>query len=66
MRSKASIVRNFGAIAKVLRLGRGSSGQTMAEYALILAAVALVAYAGFQVLGGDINAMLSSLGTSSF
>jgi len=37
----------------------------MAEYALILAAVAVVAYAGFQVLGGDINAMMSSLGDSN-
>ncbi len=66
MRLKASAVRNFGVVAGVLRLDRGSSGQTMGEYALILAAVAVVAYAGFQVLGGDINAMLSSLGTSSF
>jgi Flp pilus assembly pilin Flp len=33
-------------------------GQTMAEYALILAAVAVIVYAGYQTLGTTINTML--------
>ncbi len=44
------------------RLKMSDKGQTMGEYALILAAVAVVAYAGFKVLGTDINAMATSLG----
>jgi Flp pilus assembly pilin Flp len=30
---------------------RRPKGQTMAEYALILAAIAVIAYAGFQLMG---------------
>lgn len=36
-------------------------GQTMAEYALILAAVALVVYAGYQTLGTTVTTMLTSV-----
>ena len=36
-------------------------GQTMTEYALILAAVAVVVFAGYQIMGTDINTMLSSV-----
>lgn len=32
-----------------------SKGQTMVEYAFILSCVALVAFATFQVMGGDIT-----------
>jgi Flp pilus assembly pilin Flp len=45
-----------------VRLKMSNKGQTMGEYALILAAVAVVAYAGFKVLGNDINGMANSLG----
>jgi Flp pilus assembly pilin Flp len=38
-------------------------GQTMTEYALILAAVAVVVFAGYQVMGTTINALLSSIDT---
>ena len=34
-------------------------GQTMTEYALILAAVAVVVYAGYQTLGTTINSSLT-------
>jgi Flp pilus assembly pilin Flp len=34
-------------------------GQTMAEYALILAGVAVVAFTAYEFLGQDINAMVS-------
>ncbi len=36
-------------------------GQTMTEYALILAAVAVVVFAGYQTLGTTINSALSTV-----
>ena len=36
-------------------------GQTMTEYALILAAVAVVVFAGYQVMGTDIYNLLSTV-----
>lgn len=36
-------------------------GQTMTEYALILAAVAVVVFAGYQLMGTTINSMLSTV-----
>jgi Flp pilus assembly pilin Flp len=39
-------------------------GQTMAEYALIVAAVAVVVYAGYQTMGTTISALLSNVDTS--
>ena len=33
-------------------------GQTMTEYALILAAVAVVVYVGYQTMGSDIGSLL--------
>jgi Flp pilus assembly pilin Flp len=36
-------------------------GQTMTEYALILSAVAVVVYIGYQTMGGDITSLLTSL-----
>jgi Flp pilus assembly pilin Flp len=38
-------------------------GQTMTEYALILAAVAVVVFAGYQLLGTDINGLLGTVDT---
>ena len=38
-----------------------SKGQTMTEYALILSAVAVVVYIGYQTMGGDITSLLTSL-----
>jgi Flp pilus assembly pilin Flp len=38
-------------------------GQTMAEYALILAAVAVVVFAGYQTMGTTITTMLSTVDT---
>ena len=39
----------------------GSKGQTMTEYALILAAVAVVVFAGYQTMGSTINTLLSTV-----
>ncbi len=36
-------------------------GQTMAEYALILAAVAVVVFVGYQTMGTTITTLLSSI-----
>lgn len=36
-------------------------GQTMTEYALILAAVAVVVFVGYQVMGTTINSLLSTV-----
>ena len=38
-------------------------GQTMAEYALILAAVAIVVFVGYQTMGTTITTMLSGVDT---
>jgi Flp pilus assembly pilin Flp len=46
-------------IHKVLR--NGSVAQTMTEYALILAAVAIVAYITYQVMGQDIGSMVNTI-----
>jgi Flp pilus assembly pilin Flp len=39
-------------------------GQTMAEYALILAAVAVVVFVGYQTMGTTITTLLGSVDTS--
>ena len=39
-------------------------GQTMAEYALILAAVAVVVFVGYQTMGTTITSLLSTVDTS--
>ena len=36
-------------------------GQTMTEYALILAAIAVVVFAGYQTMGGKITGLLNSV-----
>jgi Flp pilus assembly pilin Flp len=45
---------------RMRRAGR-AKGQTMTEYALILAAIAIVTYLTYQVLGQDIGSMASSV-----
>lgn len=43
---------------------KNAEGQTMTEYALILAAVAIVAYVTYQVMGQDIGSMVSKIDTA--
>ena len=38
-----------------------SKGQTMTEYALILAAVAVVVFVTYEVMGQDITALVNSV-----
>ena len=40
---------------------RLSKGQTMTEYALILAAVAVVVFLGYQAMGTDIQKLLNTV-----
>lgn len=37
------------------------NGQTMTEYALILSAVAVVVFLGYQLMGQDIQTLISSI-----
>jgi pilus assembly protein Flp/PilA len=41
-----------------------SDGQSLAEYALILALIAVVAIAALLFLGGQISAILSAIGSA--
>jgi Flp pilus assembly pilin Flp len=50
------LIRGF--CAKVSELKRG---QTMTEYALILAAVAVVVFVGYQTMGQTITGLLSTI-----
>jgi pilus assembly protein Flp/PilA len=45
-------------------LRRDERGQGLAEYALILALIAVLAIAAVTFLGGQINAILSGVGNS--
>ena len=45
----------------VVRAREYSRGQTMAEYALILAAVAVVVFVGYQTMGTTITSLLSTV-----
>jgi Flp pilus assembly pilin Flp len=38
-------------------------GQTMAEYALIIAGIAVVAYAAYDLVGKNIQALVSNVAT---
>lgn len=50
---------------KVLNaLSRDEEGQGLAEYALILALIAVVAIAALTLLGGKVTSVLSSAGNS--
>ena len=44
-----------------VKTGEFTRGQTMTEYALILAAVAVVVFAGYQTMGSTINTLLSTV-----
>lgn len=55
MNTKSSLIRLF------VKLDEYRRGQTMTEYALILAAVAVVVYAGYQTMGNTIQTLLSTI-----
>jgi Flp pilus assembly pilin Flp len=43
------------------RLARVAKGQTMTEYALILAAVAIVVFITYEVMGQDIEKLVNNV-----
>ena len=49
-------------LSPMLRSIRSEAGQGMAEYALILALISILAIAAVTFMGGSINALLSDLG----
>ena len=50
------------AITKMfVKVREDQRGQTMAEYALIMAAVAVVVFVGYQTMGTTITTLLSSV-----
>ena len=51
IRARESVVRN-------------TRGQTMTEYALILAAIAVVVYGVYRVLGNNIGSLASGVGST--
>jgi Flp pilus assembly pilin Flp len=42
---------------------RVSKGQTMTEYALIMAAIAVVVYATYETMGSDITTLVGKVNT---
>ena len=50
--------------AFVAAIGRDEEGQGLAEYALILALIAIVAIVALLFLGGQISTILSTIGSS--
>jgi Flp pilus assembly pilin Flp len=51
----------FNTLLTMLRGYR--KGQTMTEYALIMAAVAIVVFATYQVMGNDISSLVNRVNT---
>jgi pilus assembly protein Flp/PilA len=47
----------------VRRFLRNDDGATMAEYALLVAVIAIVAVAGAKLLGGSVNTQLTNAAT---
>jgi Flp pilus assembly pilin Flp len=47
-----------------LKLRERARAQTMTEYALILAAIAIVVYATYQTMGGDITTLVGKVDTA--
>lgn len=51
-------------IRLVVRAREWRKGQTMTEYALILAAVAVVVFVTYEVMGQDINSLVNNIDKS--
>jgi len=49
---------------RLRKVRKYAKGQTMTEYTLILAAVAIVAYVTYQVMGQDIGSLVGKINTS--
>jgi Flp pilus assembly pilin Flp len=51
----------MGLLGKVRGYMRSSKGQTMTEYVLVVSAVAVAVYAGYQRTGQILNTMVSTV-----
>ena len=60
---RSYVARNDSSLAR-LRIEVKEAGQGLAEYALILALIAIVAISALLFLGGGINSILSAIGSS--
>lgn len=58
-RSVETALARLGCIGR--RLGRGESGQSMVEYAIVAALIAVVAMAAVQGLGGGIAQVFANI-----
>lgn len=58
-RSVEAALARLGDVGR--RLGRGESGQSMVEYAIIAALIAVVAMAAVQALGGGIAQVFQNI-----
>jgi len=58
------VIRPMTRIQSILATLRREAGQGLAEYALILALIAIVAIVALLFLGGQISAILSTIGAS--
>jgi Flp pilus assembly pilin Flp len=47
---------------KFVRLRESMRGQTMAEYAFIVSAIAVVVFVSYQVMGQDLNGLVNRIG----
>jgi Flp pilus assembly pilin Flp len=47
---------------KFVRLRELMRGQTMAEYAFIVSAIAVVVFVSYQVMGQDLNGLVNRIG----
>jgi Flp pilus assembly pilin Flp len=47
---------------KFVRLRESTRGQTMAEYAFIVSAIAVVVFVSYQVMGQDLNGLVNRIG----
>ena len=54
----------FEVLRSLVDQRRGEAGQGLAEYALILALIAVLAIAAVTFLGGQINDILSAVGNA--
>jgi len=50
--------------AKIEEIDRRETGATATEYALIVAGIAIVIFAGAKIFGGKLNGFFSGLGNS--
>jgi pilus assembly protein Flp/PilA len=60
----ATLTLGVGIDMQTLQRRNSQAGQGLAEYALILALIAILAIAALLFLGGQINTILSNVGNS--